>query len=222
MDSRHQNQDNNQHPHTYGFNPSHADSFNSFLHADNEPSFTNSWDPEAFVDPQDSINAFNPGNSTWDQSALQPSHLLPVASYGVQPRNLDQTFSGNPSGFGYSGFDSRANLSMPPSFDTTLAYGHVALTDDPNFDFTRNSSFQRPPKQADTVSPQALQNYPATFNHVQVPEARPVSFPLALPSSIISKSLANPQVVSTILSAHFDRTASFDRWTFNPSYCDSS
>ena len=175
MDSHHQNHDN-QHSHNYAYNPSHTDSFNSFLHTDNEPSFNNSWDPEAFVDPQDPINAFNPGTSAWDQSTLQPSHLLPVTNYGVQSRNLGQTFSGNPTGFGYSGFDSRANLSMPPSFDPTLAYGHVALNDDPNFDFTRNQSYQRTPKQSDTISPQALQNYPATFNHVLVPEARPVSF----------------------------------------------
>lgn len=175
MDSRHPNQDSNQHPNNYAFNPSHNDTFNSFLHADNDPSFNNSWDPDAFADPQDSINGFNPGNTTWDQSALQSSHLLPVSNYGVQPRNLDQTFSGNPSSFNYSNFDSRANLSIAPSADNTWAYGHVPLTDDSNFDFTRSQSYQRPPKQTETISPQALQNYPATFNHVQIPEPRPVS-----------------------------------------------
>lgn len=175
MDPRHQNQDNNQHSHNYGFNPSHTDNFNSFLNTDSDPAFNNPWDPEAFADSQDPINAFNPGNSAWDPSTLQSSNLLPVTNYGVQSRNLDQTFSGNPSSFNFPGFDTRANLSLPATFDTGLSYGHVALTDDPNFDFTRNQSFQRTTKQNDTVSPQALQNYPTTFNHVQIPEARPVS-----------------------------------------------
>lgn len=178
MDSRHQNQDNNnnQHSHNYAFNPSHTDTFNSFLHADTEPSFNNSWDSDAFADPQDAINGFNPGNTTWDQASLQSSHLLPVSNYGVQPRNLDQTFSGNPSSFSnYSNFDSRANLSIAPSSDNTWAYGHVPLAEDPNFDFTRSQNYQRPPKQTETISPQALQNYPATFNHVLIPEPRPVS-----------------------------------------------
>lgn len=179
MDSRHQNQnqsqDNNQPSHNYAFNPSHNDTFNSFLHADTEPSFNNSWDPDAFADPQDSVNGFNPANTSWDQNSLQSSHLLPVSNYGVQPRNLDQTFSGNPSSFNYSGFDSRANLSIAPSSDNAWAYGHVPLTDDTNFDFTRNQTYQRPPKQTETISPQALQNYPATFHHVQIPEPRPVS-----------------------------------------------
>lgn len=175
MDSRHQNQDGNQHSHNFAFNPSHNDTFNSFLHADNEPSFNNSWDPDAFVDPQDSINGFNPGNTAWDQSALQSSHLVPVSNYGVQPRSLDQTFSGNPSSFNYSNFDSRANLSIAPTSDSTWAYGHVPLADEPSFDFTRSQTYQRPSKQAETISPQALQNYPAAFNHVQIPEPRPVS-----------------------------------------------
>lgn len=178
MDSRRQNQDNNnnnnQHSHNFAFNSSHNDTFNSFLHADTEQSFNHSWDPDAFADPQDSINGFNAANTTWDQSALQPSHLLPVSSYGVQPRNLDQTFSGNPSSFNYSSFDSRANLSMAPSADNTWGYGHVPLTDDPNFDFTRSQTYQRPPKQTETISPQALQNYPAPFSHVQISEPRPV------------------------------------------------
>lgn len=174
MDSRHSNQDNSNHPsHNYAFNPSHSDTFNTFLQADNEPSFNNSWDPDAFTDPQDSINGFNPGNATWDQGSLQSSHLLP--NYGVQPRSLDQTFSGNPSSFNYSGFDSRANLSIAPPSDSTWAYGHVPLTDDSNFDFTRSQNYQRPSKQSETISPQALQNYPATFTHVQIPEPRPVS-----------------------------------------------
>ena len=187
MNSRHPNQDsNNQHPHTYSFNPTPNDTFNSFLHTDNEPSFSNSWDPEAFTDPQDPINGFNPGSSSWDQSSLQASHLLPVSSYGVQSRNLDQTFSGNPS-FNYSGFGARANLSIAPSFDTTLAYGHVPLSDDPNYNFTRSQEFQSTPKQSETVSPQALQNYPATFNHIQISGARPVGFLPAL--SPFQKSL---------------------------------
>lgn len=173
MDSRHQNQDSNQHSHNFAFNPSH-DTFNSFLHADNEPSFSNSWDPDAFADPQDSINGFNTGNTAWDSSALQSSHLVSVPNYGVPPQSLDQTFSGNPSSFPYSNFDSRANPSIAPTSDSNWAYGPVTLADDPSPYFPRSQTYQSPSKQAETISPQALQNY-ATFNHVQIPEARPVS-----------------------------------------------
>ncbi len=164
MDSQHQNQD---HPHThnYAFNPTQNDAFNSFLHTDSEQPFNSSWDTDGFADPQDSINGFNPGNSTWGQTTIQPSQLLPVANYGVQPRSLDQAFSGNPP-YNFSG----------PSFNSTLAYG-PPLTDDPNFDFTRNQNFQRTPKQSETISPQALQHFPANFTNVQIPEARPVSPP---------------------------------------------
>ena len=173
------NQDNahNQQSHVlrdnYAF-PAHSDTFNAFLHADAESAFSNPWDPDAFTDPQEPINGFNPSNHSWNPNTIQPSNLLPVSNYGVQSRNLDQTFSGNPS-FNYSGFDSRSNLSLStPSFDPNLTYGQVPLNDDDNFDFTRTQDFQRTAKPSETISPQALQNYPATFNHVQISDTRPV------------------------------------------------
>ena len=194
MDSRHhsqnqnQNQDQNQNhnlnhnhshnPHNhanYAFNSTQNDTFNSFLQNDTDSAFTNPWDPDAFADPQESIAGYNSGSQAWNPNAMQPSNLLSVSNYGAQPRNLDQTFSGNPSFSNYSGFDSRSNLSMATSsFDPNLAYGHVPLNDDGNFDFTRTQGFHRTAKPSETISPQALQNYPTSFNHVQIPDARPV------------------------------------------------
>lgn len=175
MDSRHQSQDHNQHTHNFSFSTPPNDAFTSFLHSDTDPTYGNTWDTEAFHDPEDSINGFNSGSSTWGQTTLQPSQLLPASSYGTQSRSLDQTFSGNPTSYSFSG----------PSFDNTLSYGSP-LTDEPNnFEFTRNQPFQRTSKPSDTVSPQALQNYPGTFSNVQIPEARPVG-PTNLPFQEVS------------------------------------
>lgn len=169
MDSRHQSQELT---HNYPFSTPPSDTFNSFLHSDIDPTYSTSWDTEAFHDPQDPINAFNSGSSTWGQTTIQPTQLLPASSYGTQSRNLDQTFSGNPTTFSFSG----------PSFDNTLPYGSTLSDDTNNFDLTRNQNFQRSSKQTETISPQALQNYPGTFSNVQIPDARPVSLADLIPS----------------------------------------
>lgn len=175
----HENNNQNQQSHTirdnYGFNSSQSDNFNSFLQPDSESAFSNPWDPDTFSDPQESINGYTPGNQPWNPNAIQPSNLLPVSNYGIQSRNLDQTFSGNPA-FNYSGFDSRSNLSISaPPFDPNLTYGHGPLNDDSNFEFAaRAQDVQRTAKASETVSPQALQNYPGAFNHVSIPDNRPV------------------------------------------------
>lgn len=168
MDSRQQSQDHNQHSqhaHNYSFSTPPNDTFTSFLHSDADPTYGNTWDTEAFHDPQDSLNGFNSGSSTWGQTTIQPTQLLQTSSYGTQSRNLDQTFSGNPTPYSFSG----------PSFDNTMSYGSTLTDDTNNFEFTRNQPFQRPSKQSDTISPQALQHYPGSFSNVQTSEARPVS-----------------------------------------------
>lgn len=167
MDSRHHSQEHTQHTHTYPFSTPSSDTFNSFLHSDIDPTYSTSWDTEAFHDPQDPINAFNSGSSTWGQTTIQPAQLLPPSSYGTQSRNLDQTFSGNPTPFSFSG----------PSFDNTLPYGSTLTDDTNNFELTRNQPFQSQTtsKQNDTISPQALQHYPGTFSNIQIPDVRPVS-----------------------------------------------
>lgn len=181
MDPRNQNQDhqsNHAMRDTFAFNSTHNDTFNSFLHPDTDSSFNTSWDPETFADPQESINGFNQSNHSWNQNTLQPSNLLSTQNYGVQTRNLDQTFSGNPSAFNYPGFDSRPNLTIPTStFNPNIAYGQLPLNDDGSFGFSAAPNYQRVTKPSETISPQALENYPATFNHVQIPEARPVCSP---------------------------------------------
>lgn len=180
MDSRHQSQEHNQHTHNYPFSTPPSDTFNSFLHSDIDPTYSTTWDTEAFHDPQDPINAFNSGSSTWGQTTIQPTQLLPASSYGTQSRNLDQTFSGNPTPFSFSG----------PSFDNTLPYGST-LTDDTNsFEVTRNQNFQGTSKQNDTISPHALQHYPGTFSNVQIPDARPVCLAdlFSFPRSILEIS----------------------------------
>lgn len=164
QDHNHHNQ-NNQHAHNYSFNTPPSDTFTSFLHSDADPTYGNTWDTEAFHDHQDSINGFNSGSATWGQTTIQPAQLLPTSSYGPQSRNLDQTFSGNPTPYSFSG----------PSFDNTLSYGSTLTDDTNNFEFARNQLYQRNSKQSDTISPQALQHYPGTFTNVPIQEARPVS-----------------------------------------------
>ena len=179
MDNRLQTHENNQPVHPQrdplAFNPAHSDAFNTFLHTENESAFSNPWGPDAFADPQEPGNTFAPENNSWNSNALRPSNILPPQDFGLQSRNFDQTFSGNPS-YNYSGFDSRSDLPLStPAFDPALAYTQRSLTNDAAFDFASIPAFQRTARPSETISPQALQQYPATFTHVQIPESRPVS-----------------------------------------------
>lgn len=183
MDARQQSQDHNQHnqhAHNYSLSSTPSDHFTPLFHSDADPNYVNTWDTDAFHDPQDSINGFNSGRSAWGQTTIQPAQLLPTSGYGPQSRNLDQTFSGNPTHYSFSG----------PSFDNTLSYGSTLTDDTNNFEFTRNQPYQRNSKQSDTISPQALQHYPGTFSNVPIQEARPVSplNPLTFPRSILETS----------------------------------
>lgn len=170
MDPRHQNhengnnQDNQSMTGNYGYNFAQNDSFNSFLQPDQEPSFNAPWDAEAFSNPHEPINGFNQGNHGWHQNPIQPSNLLPVSNHGVHSRPFDQTYSRSPASFNYSGFQSHPGHTLAtPSYDTSLGYGHLPLNEESQFDYSRPQSFQRTSNQSQTISPQALQNYPTSF-----------------------------------------------------------
>lgn len=187
MDSRHQNHDQPAQSairENYPFSSAQNDGFNSFLHTENESAFNNPWESETFSDPQEPINGFNP-NHSWNANTMQQPNYLSVSNYGVQPR-LDQTFSAGPS-FNYAGFDPRSNLTMPsPSFDPSLSYAHMPLNDDSSFTFASRQGFPTATKPSETISPQALQNYPATSTPGHISESRPVSCFAGFTINIIS------------------------------------
>ncbi len=44
-----------------------------------------------------------------------------------------------------------------------MGYGHLPLNEDSQYDYGRPQPFQRTSNQTQTISPQALQNYPTSF-----------------------------------------------------------
>ena len=178
MDPRHQphdngNQDNHHISGNYSYNFTPNDAFGSFLQPDQESSFNAPWDTEAFSNSQEPINGFNQGNPSWHQNSIQSSNLLPVSNAVAHSRPFDQTYSRSPASFNYSGFPSHPghSLSTPP-YDASLGYGHLPLNEDSQYDYGRPQAFQRTSNPSQTISPQALQNYPTSFTqdaHLQRP-----------------------------------------------------
>ena len=180
MDPRQQGQEyggNNSHRAAganYGFNSNQNDPFNSFVHADNESAFDSSWNPQAFQPQQQQqqqpINSFDPGNQPWQQNPYQSSNALPMHNYGGQPSDYDQIYSRNPAPYAYPGFDPNTSQAFSPSpFDSALNYAQLPLSSGPQYDYSGPQGF---PQHNETISPQALQNYPLPPSKTE--EARPV------------------------------------------------
>lgn len=164
MDPRQQGQDyggNNNAPRTggtYGFNSGQNDPFNSFVHADNESAFDSSWNPQAYPAQQQPINGFDHGSQSWQQNPYQSSNSLPMHNYGGQSSDYDQIYSRNPTSFNYSGFDPNTSQAFSPSpFDNALNYSQIPLSGGTPYDYSASQGF---PQHNETISPQALQNYP--------------------------------------------------------------
>lgn len=142
----------------YGFNSGQNDPFNSFVHTDNESAFDSSWNPQAFPAQQQPINGFDHGNQPWQQNPYQSSNSLPMHNYGGQSSDYDQIYSRNPASFNYSGFDPNTSQAFSPSpFDSALNYGQIPLSTGTPYDYSAPQGF---PQHNETISPQALQNYP--------------------------------------------------------------
>ncbi len=143
----------------YGFsNGGQNDPFNSFVHSDNGDAFDSSWNPQGFAAQQQPINSFDPGNQSWQQNPYQSSSSLPIHNYGGQSSDYDQIYSRNPASFNYSGFDPNTIHAFSPSpFDNALNYGQIPLSNNTAYDYSAPQTF---PQHNETISPQALQNYP--------------------------------------------------------------
>ena len=160
---------------SYAFNSGQNDPFNSFVHTDNESAFDSSWNPQAFNAQQQPINGFDHGNQPWQQNPYQSSPSLPMHNYGGQSSDYDQIYSRNPASFNYSGFDPNTTNAFSPSpFDGNLSYGQMPLSTSTAYGYSDSQAF---PQHNETISPQALQNYP--FPPTKTEEPRQVCLILA-------------------------------------------
>ena len=142
----------------YNFNNGQNDPFTSFVHTDNDSAFDSSWNPQGFPAQQQPINGFDQGNPPWQQNPYQSTNSLPLHNYGGQSNDFDQMYSRNPASFNYSGFDPHTSHAFSPSpFDSTLNYGQMPLNSGTPYDYSAPQAFQH---HNETISPQALQNYP--------------------------------------------------------------
>lgn len=166
---------------SYAFNSGQNDPFNSFVHTDNESAFDSSWNPQAFHAQQQPINGFDHANQPWQQNPYHSSTSLPMHNYGGQSSDYDQIYSRNPASFNYSGFDPNTSNAFSPSpFDGNLSYGQMPLNTSTAYDYSDSQAFSQ---HNETISPQALQNYP--FPQTKTEEPRQVRLILAdLPLSL--------------------------------------
>lgn len=190
MDPRHQNQNSlpDDHPLRvpFGFNSAQHDPFNPIFNHESDSTFNPAWDTEAFRTPVEPTSGFDQSGHAWHPNSLQTSNLFSGPNYTVQPGAYDQTYSPNPTSFNYSSFNSTPSHALAPqSYDSSLSYNQLPLTEDGQFDFSRSQGFQRGPTQSQTISPQALQNYPNAFQQQAAQPIRQVSFAIILPNLFI-------------------------------------
>ena len=168
MDPRHQNQNSVQEDQSlrgpYGFSTAQNDPLNSMFNHESDQAFNSAWDADAFRNSAEPSGGFDQSGHGWHQNTLQMPNLLSMPNYGAPPGGFDQTYSRSPAPFNYAGFNTAPNHSLAgPSYESSMAYGQLPLTDDGQFGFSRHQGFQRSTSQSQTVSPQALQNYPNSF-----------------------------------------------------------
>ncbi|KAF6218492.1 hypothetical protein HO133_005841 [Letharia lupina] len=151
----------------YGFNSGQNDPFNSFVHTDNESAFDSSWNPQAYPAQQQPINGFDHGNQQWQQNPYQSPNSLPMPNYGGQSSDYDQIYSRNPASFSYSGFDPNTSHAFSASpFDSALNYGQMPLNSGTPYDYSAPPAYSQ---HNETISPQALQNYPFPSTKTEEP-----------------------------------------------------
>ncbi|KAL8999544.1 MAG: hypothetical protein Q9169_001632 [Polycauliona sp. 2 TL-2023] len=163
-----QNRSNDQDDHSlrvsYGYSAPPNDSFNSFLNNSNDPNFNPSWDPQPFNQPSEPTNSYDQSGHGWPNNTLQPSALQHVPNYNIHNGIYDQPYSRSPVPFEYSGFNpSRNPANSAPPYDHPFTYGHPSLPNHDQYGFPRAFQQGQQQPQNQTISPQALQNYPAGY-----------------------------------------------------------
>lgn len=152
----------------FQYNHNINDAFSAYNEAS---SFNNHWDPT------ESVQNYGTGHNAWNPHALHSTtNLLSGPEFTLQSRNFDQTYP-RTQPVDYSSFPASNPALSSTNFDPAFVpYGQVSLPDDANFNFP-HQAFRTVTRPSDTISPQALQAYPAaTFDHVQIPDTRPVFF----------------------------------------------
>ncbi|KAI4272610.1 MAG: hypothetical protein L6R38_006561 [Xanthoria sp. 2 TBL-2021] len=154
---------------SYGYSGPPNDSFNSFLNNSNDPTFNPSWDPQPFNPPSEPTNSYDQSGHGWPNNALQPSSLQHVPNYNIHNGIYDQPYSRSPVPFDYSSFNpNRTPANSAPPYDHSFAYGHPSLQNHDQFGFPRAFQQSQQQPQNQTISPQALQNYPAGYQQTNV------------------------------------------------------
>ncbi|KAL9035645.1 MAG: hypothetical protein Q9180_004752, partial [Flavoplaca navasiana] len=168
-----QNRSNDQDDHplrvSYGYSAPPNDSFNSFLNNSNDPTFNPSWDPQPFNQPSEPTNSYDQNGHGWPNNTLQPSTLQHVPNYNIHNGIYDQPYSRSPVPFDYSSFaPNRATGNSAPPYDHSFTYGHPSLPNHDQYGFPRAFQQSQQQPQNQTISPQALQNYPAGYQQTNV------------------------------------------------------
>ncbi|KAL8672387.1 MAG: hypothetical protein Q9168_003160 [Polycauliona sp. 1 TL-2023] len=154
---------------SYGYSAPPNDSFNSFLNNSNDPTFNPSWDPQPFNTPSEPTNSYDQNGHGWPNNTLQPSTLQHVPNYNIHNGIYDQPYSRSPVPFDYSAFTpNRAPANSAPPYDHSFTYGHPSLPNHDQYGFPRAFQQTQQQPQNQTISPQALQNYPAGYQQTNV------------------------------------------------------
>ncbi|KAL8986907.1 MAG: hypothetical protein Q9177_003838 [Variospora cf. flavescens] len=156
----------------YGYNDSQTDSFNSYLNNDNESTFNQPWNAQSFHPHVETSNPYESSGQNWPHNALAAPSIQGVTDYGVHGGIYDHNYSRSPAAFEYPAFNPNRNpaLSGAP-YDHAFTYGPPSIQTHDQYGYPKTHGFQQDVQQTQnqTISPQALQNYPAGFqqNHAQ-------------------------------------------------------
>ncbi|KAL8725558.1 MAG: hypothetical protein Q9166_007281 [cf. Caloplaca sp. 2 TL-2023] len=93
-----------------------------------------------------------------------------MPNYSIHNGIYDQPYSRSPAPFDYSAFNPNRNPAhSAPPYDHSFTYGHPSLPNHDQYGFPRSFQQNQHQTQDQTISPQALQNYPAGYqqNNVQ-------------------------------------------------------
>lgn len=181
MDSRHQNPSEHD---SYAFqgDPSfNADTkgpFDDFFPHGSQNAFGVQWPSGNFTSAQDSINGYGPADQSWPENPTQNANSLSSSNFVRDP---SQNFSRVPNAYEYSSLEARPATALSnPAFDPALGFGQGQSNIDPRLSFASpQPGFQPASNQNETVSPQALQNYPSAYDAVNAQANQKVSsFPL--------------------------------------------
>lgn len=160
------------------FSSDHKVGFDEFFPPATQNAFGVQWPAGNFATPQDAVNGYGPAAQTWPENPPQNTTSLSTSNFAGNP---NQVFSRVPGAYEYPNFESRPTTALSnPTFDSPLGFAQVSSNIDPRLSFgSPQQTFQPAPNQHQTVSPQALQNYPNAYDAVNAPatqKVRAISF----------------------------------------------